>query len=137
MVTSADVPLLDVQTIESMFEVHLASGAGATLLTAMFEDPNGYGRIIRTDSGAFSSIVEHRDASEEELEIKEVNAGVYVFDYELIKDSLTKIAAQNAAGEKYLTDALEIGAGKQCHVFAKNGGDVDKCSIWVHDGNSS
>ena len=106
VVTSADVPLLDVQTIEAMLEVHLSSGAGATVLTAVFEDPSGYGRVVRTDSGEFSSIVEHRDATEEELEINEVNAGVYVFDFALVKDALTKIASQNAAGEKYLTDAL-------------------------------
>jgi len=120
VVTSADVPLLDVQTIEAMLEVHLASGAGATMLTAVFDDPNGYGRVIRTDAGEFSSIVEHRDATEEELEINEVNAGVYVFDYELIKQALTKIASQNAAGEKYLTDALtEIAkAGSKVQALA-------------------
>ncbi len=90
------------------------------MLTAVFDDPNGYGRVIRTDAGEFSSIVEHRDATEEELEINEVNAGVYVFDYELIKQALTKIASQNAAGEKYLTDALtEIAkAGSKVQALA-------------------
>jgi len=106
VVTSADVPLLDVSTIESMLEVHLASGAGATMLTAVFDDPAGYGRVIRTDSGEFSSIVEHRDATEEELEINEVNAGVYVFDFDLVRQALAKVGSHNAAGEKYLTDAL-------------------------------
>lgn len=121
VVTSADVPLLDVQTIESMLEVHLASGAGATVLTAVFDDPTGYGRVIRTDAGEFNSIVEHRDATEEELEITEVNAGVYVFDFALIKDALTKIAAQNAAGEKYLTDAVT--------EIAKAGGKVQALAV--------
>lgn len=121
VVTSADVPLLDVQTIEAMLEVHLSSGSGATLLTAIFEDPSGYGRIIRTDSGAFSSIVEHRDATEEELEIKEVNAGVYVFDYELVRAALSKISAQNAAGEKYLTDAVT--------EIAKSGSKVQALAV--------
>ncbi len=105
VVTSGDVPLLDVQTIESMLDVHLTSGAGATLLTAVFSDPSGYGRIVRSDNGAFSSIVEHRDATEEELEITEVNAGVYVFDYLELKKALSAIGTHNAAGEKYLTDA--------------------------------
>jgi len=106
VVTSADIPLLDVNTIESMLEVHLESGAGATLLTTVFEDPSGYGRIVRDLSGNFVSIVEHRDASEDELAINEVNAGVYVFDYDLVKTALSKIGTHNAAGEKYLTDVL-------------------------------
>jgi bifunctional UDP-N-acetylglucosamine pyrophosphorylase/glucosamine-1-phosphate N-acetyltransferase len=109
VVTSADVPLLDVSTIESMLDIHLSSGAGATLLTAVFDDAAGYGRIVRGSKDEFVAIVEHRDASLEELEIKEVNAGVYVFDYQLLKDALAKVGTSNAAGEKYLTDvAIEI-----------------------------
>lgn len=106
VVTSADVPLLDVQTIESMLAIHLESGAGATLLTANFADANGYGRIIRNIDGDFQAIVEHRDATEDQLEINEVNAGIYVFDYQLVKAALAKIGTHNAAGEKYLTDVL-------------------------------
>jgi bifunctional UDP-N-acetylglucosamine pyrophosphorylase / glucosamine-1-phosphate N-acetyltransferase len=105
VVTSGDVPLLDVQTIESMIEVHLSIGAGATLLTATFDNPTGYGRIVRDDSGSFRSIVEERDATDEEREITEVNAGVYVFDFKLLKSALAAIGSHNAAGEKYLTDA--------------------------------
>ena len=105
VVTSGDVPLLDVQTIESMIDVHLSTGAGATLLTATFDNPTGYGRIVRDDSGSFRSIVEERDATEEEREITEVNAGVYVFDFKLLKTALAAIGSHNAAGEKYLTDA--------------------------------
>ena len=106
VVTSADVPLLDVQTLESMLEVHLESKASATLLTAVFEDPTGYGRVVRNDSGDFNSIVEHRDATDEEKEITEVNAGVYIFDYQAITHALSKVGSSNAANEKYLTDAL-------------------------------
>jgi len=105
VVTSGDVPLLDVNTIEAMLDVHLSSGAGATLLTAVFSDPSGYGRIVRDDSGSFSSIVEHREATDEELEITEVNAGVYVFDFDALKSALSAIGTHNAVGEKYLTDA--------------------------------
>jgi bifunctional UDP-N-acetylglucosamine pyrophosphorylase/glucosamine-1-phosphate N-acetyltransferase len=105
VVTSGDVPLLDVQTIESMIDVHLQSAAGATLLTAAFADPTGYGRIVRDDAGSFRSIVEQRDATDEELEITEVNAGVYVFDFKALKQALSAIGTHNAAGEKYLTDA--------------------------------
>ena len=106
VVTSADVPLLDVNTLESMLEIHLESGAGATMLTAIFDDPTGYGRVVRDATGSFVSVVEHRDATEVELDIQEVNAGVYIFDYELIKSALARIGTHNAANEKYLTDAL-------------------------------
>lgn len=109
VVTSGDVPLLDVQTIESMIDVHLQTSAGATLLTAAFSNPTGYGRIIRDHDGLFGSIVEERDATEEEREINEVNAGVYVFDFKALKHALGAIGTHNAAGEKYLTDvAVEI-----------------------------
>jgi bifunctional UDP-N-acetylglucosamine pyrophosphorylase/glucosamine-1-phosphate N-acetyltransferase len=119
VVTSGDVPLLDVQTIEAMIDVHLKTSAGATLLTAAFADPTGYGRIVRDDSGAFRSIVEQRDATEEELEITEVNAGVYVFDFQLLKTALSAIGSHNAAGEKYLTDAaVEIlKSGSEVHAL--------------------
>jgi bifunctional UDP-N-acetylglucosamine pyrophosphorylase/glucosamine-1-phosphate N-acetyltransferase len=119
VVTSGDVPLLDVQTIESMIEVHLTSGAGATLLTASFSDPTGYGRIVRDDSGSFRSIVEERDASDEERKISEVNAGVYVFDFKLLKEALSSVGLHNVSGEKYLTDAaVEIlKSGSSVHAL--------------------
>lgn len=119
VVTSGDVPLLDVQTIESMIEVHLNTGAGATLLTASFSDPTGYGRIIRDASNSFVSIVEERDATEEQRSITEVNAGVYVFDFKHLKQALGSVKSQNASGEKYLTDAaVEIlKAGSQVHAL--------------------
>ena len=124
VVTSGDVPLLDVNTIEAMLDVHLSSGAGATLLTAVFSDPSGYGRIVRDDSGSFSSIVEHRDATDEELEITEVNAGVYVFDFDALKSALSAIGTHNAVGEKYLTDAateiLKSGRAVQALQVADN-----------------
>ena len=119
VVTSGDVPLLDVQTIESMIDVHLSTGAGATLLTATFADPTGYGRIVRDDSGSFRSIVEEKDATDEEREITEVNAGVYVFDFKALKSALSAIGSHNAAGEKYLTDAaVEIlKSGSEVHAL--------------------
>jgi bifunctional UDP-N-acetylglucosamine pyrophosphorylase/glucosamine-1-phosphate N-acetyltransferase len=80
VVTSGDVPLLDVATIEALLETHLDAGLSATLLTTFLEDPTGYGRILRSNDGEFIEIVEQRDATEGQLEIDEVNAGVYVFD---------------------------------------------------------
>jgi len=105
VVTSGDVPLLDVATIEALIETHLAAGLSATLLTTFLEDPTGYGRILRSNDGEFIEIVEQRDASEGQLEIDEVNAGVYVFDASALRQALTQIGTRNSQGEKYLTDA--------------------------------
>ena len=105
IVTSGDVPLLDVATLESLLDAHLSGGFAATILTAIVEDPAGYGRIIRSNDGKFIEIIEDRDADAEQLEIHEVNAGVYVFDALHLREALTKVGSHNAQGEKYLTDA--------------------------------
>jgi bifunctional UDP-N-acetylglucosamine pyrophosphorylase/glucosamine-1-phosphate N-acetyltransferase len=105
IVTSGDVPLLDVATLESLLDAHLAGGYSATILTAIVEDPAGYGRIIRSNDGKFIEIIEDRDADSEQLEIREVNAGVYVFDAVQLRSALAKVGSHNAQGEKYLTDA--------------------------------
>lgn len=105
IVTSGDVPLLDVATLESLLDAHLAGGYAATILTAIVEDPAGYGRIIRSNDGKFIEIIEDRDADAEQLEIREVNAGVYVFDAIQLRSALAKVGSHNAQGEKYLTDA--------------------------------
>jgi len=108
VVTSGDVPLLDVSTLENLIDAHLASGAAATLLTAILEDPSGYGRIIRNNAGAFLEIIEDRDATEAQKEVDEINAGVYVFDAKHLRSALEKIGTHNAQGEKYLTDVAEV-----------------------------
>ena len=120
VVTSGDVPMLQVDTIEALLEAHVDGGFAATVLSTMADDPTGYGRIVRTNDGQFQSIVEHRDASEAQLEIQEVNAGVYVFDSALLRDALPKLGAANAQGEKYLTDvvSLALDAGQAVQALA-------------------
>ncbi|MFM2321066.1 MAG: hypothetical protein RL612_213 [Actinomycetota bacterium] len=108
VVTSGDVPLLDVPTLENLIDAHLETGAAATLLTAILDDPSGYGRIIRNNAGAFLEIIEDRDATVAQKEINEVNAGVYVFDAKQLREALAKIGTHNAQGEKYLTDVAEV-----------------------------
>ena len=108
VVTSGDVPLLDVATLENLIDAHLETGAAATLLTAILDDPAGYGRIIRNTAGAFLEIIEDRDASEAQREVNEVNAGVYVFDAKQLREALAAIGTHNAQGEKYLTDVAEV-----------------------------
>lgn len=107
VVLSADVPLLDADTVRALIAAHERAGNALTLLSAIFEDPSGAGRILRDADGGFQGIIEHRDASEEQLAIREINAGVYVFDAAALRAALPVISTSNAQREKYLTDAAE------------------------------
>lgn len=104
IVTSGDVPLLDVATLESLLEAHLDGNYAASVLTAIVDDPAGYGRVIRSNDGKFIQIIEHADADAEQLEIAEINAGIYVFDVALLRSALGAVGSHNSQGEKYLTD---------------------------------
>jgi bifunctional UDP-N-acetylglucosamine pyrophosphorylase/glucosamine-1-phosphate N-acetyltransferase len=104
VVTSADVPLLDVDTLDALIEIHLENGNAATILTAIMDEPAGYGRIVRSLEGGFERIVEHRDASDDQLEILEINAGIYVFDAAALRSALAAVGTNNSQAEKYLTD---------------------------------
>lgn len=106
LVLSGDVPMLTVETAESLLSLHRSSGARATILTAVLEDAAGYGRILRNTDGSVLGIVEHKDATEEQREIKEINSGIYVFDSKLLFDSLQHITPTNAQNEYYLTDVF-------------------------------
>jgi len=105
VVLSADVPLLDADTVQRLVESHVGSGNTLTLLSTVFDDPTGFGRILRSSDGAFDSIVEQKDATEEQLLVTEVNAGVYVFEVSALRAALGAIGTDNAQKEKYLTDA--------------------------------
>ena len=104
---SGDVPLLTASTLQRLLETHRGAGAAATVVTATLERPYGYGRIVRTD-GRIARIVEERDASPAERQIKEINGGIYAFDLAPLFDALRGIASQNAQGEFYLTDLVAI-----------------------------
>lgn len=105
VVLSADVPLLDADTLHVLIAAHRAAGNSLTLLSAVLDDPTGNGRILRDDAGAFRAIVEQKDGSPAELNVREVNAGVYVFDVPALRTALAGIGTDNAQQEKYLTDA--------------------------------
>ncbi|MFC0315864.1 bifunctional UDP-N-acetylglucosamine diphosphorylase/glucosamine-1-phosphate N-acetyltransferase GlmU [Gordonia phosphorivorans] len=108
LVTVADAPLLDVDTLHELVAAHTATPAAAVTLTSFtVTDPTGYGRIERTD-GEVTAIVEHKDATPIQLQINEVNAGIYAFDAAVLRSALTGLSTDNAQGEFYLTDVVKI-----------------------------
>ena len=107
LLLSGDVPLLSAATLRTLLEAHHAAGAAATVVTALVERPYGYGRIIRT-GGRIARIVEERDASPAQRQVREINSGIYAFDMAPLFAALRVIAARNAQGEYYLTDLITV-----------------------------
>lgn len=108
LVICGDTPLLTTDTLEKLMAHHEESGAKATVLTAHAENPFGYGRVIRSEEGAVSKIVEQKDASEEEQAVQEINTGTYCFDNRALFGALEKVDNNNSQGEYYLPDVMEI-----------------------------
>ncbi|NEB75137.1 bifunctional UDP-N-acetylglucosamine diphosphorylase/glucosamine-1-phosphate N-acetyltransferase GlmU [Streptomyces sp. SID14478] len=109
IVVCGDTPLLTGGTLQDLAATHTADGNAVTVLTADVPDATGYGRIVRnTDSGAVTAIVEHKDATEAQRAITEINSGVFAFDGRLLADALKKVRTDNSQGEEYLTDVLGI-----------------------------
>ena len=109
MVLCGDTPLITKETIEKFVDYHEQSDNDISVLTAMFEDPTGYGRIVKDDSDNISKIVEQKDCTKEELEIKEVNSGIYCFKADVLEKYLNDINNNNAQNEYYLTDIVTVG----------------------------
>ena len=107
VVTYGDTPLLTAQTIAELIAAHAEAGNAATILTAVPDDPTGYGRVLR-DGDAIVRVVEQKDATAEQRAIREINSGVYAFDAKLLVAALARLTASNAQGEEYLTDVVEI-----------------------------
>ena len=108
LVICGDTPLITAETLEALLEMHDNQNAKATILTARTTNPAGYGRIVRNAEGLVEKIVEHKDATEEELLIEEINTGTYCFDNKLLFDCLKNVSNDNAQGEYYLPDVIEI-----------------------------
>jgi bifunctional UDP-N-acetylglucosamine pyrophosphorylase/glucosamine-1-phosphate N-acetyltransferase len=118
VVTSGDVPLLEAETLHELIAAHDKQGNAVTVLTARVADPTGYGRIIPGEDGTVAGIVEHKDATPEQRQIDEINAGIYVFDAATLRDGLSRITTDNAQGELYLTDVLAIARSEGKRVGA-------------------
>ena len=108
LIVPGDTPLLTGATLKGLVARHRRTRAAATLLTAVYDDPSGYGRVIRDDAGHVSGIVEQKDASPQQRAITECNGGVYVFDRAALSSALTKVDRRNKQAEYYLTDVIGI-----------------------------
>lgn len=108
LVLNGDVPLIRPETLNKLIEKSIENKEYATLLTAIYDDPTGYGRIVRDEGGNIEGIVEEKDTTEEQKKITEINAGIYCFDIEALLDALEKITPNNKQGEYYITDVIQI-----------------------------
>jgi bifunctional UDP-N-acetylglucosamine pyrophosphorylase/glucosamine-1-phosphate N-acetyltransferase len=108
VVLLGDNPLLRTETLDELLRQHAGSGAAATVLTAVVDDPTGLGRIIHGDDGGVIRIVEHRDATPGEREIREINSGIFAFRADLLRDALGKLSSDNDQGEELLTDVVGL-----------------------------
>jgi len=123
---SADVPLLSRATLENLVAHHLDTAASATVLTAIVDNPHGYGRIVRDDGQRVARIVEERDATSGERSIREINSGIYAFAVEGLFDAVRRIATTNAQGEYYLPDLVTILSGRGQRVETVTVQDPDE-----------
>jgi UDP-N-acetylglucosamine pyrophosphorylase len=124
LVLSGDVPMLTHATVRSLLDVHRASMVAATVLTAVLPDASGYGRILRDARGHVTGIVEHKDATEEQRSVREINSGIYVFDARTLFEGLRNITTDNVQKEYYLTDVFRYFWGKGFPVGAVVAGDA-------------
>ncbi|NOT48520.1 MAG: bifunctional UDP-N-acetylglucosamine diphosphorylase/glucosamine-1-phosphate N-acetyltransferase GlmU [Acidobacteria bacterium] len=125
VVLSGDVPMIRPETLAALVQHHhryLDRGAACTILTVRLHDPSGYGRIVRDDEGAFERIVEQKDASDEQRQVDEINAGIYCFDTKKLFSALSAVKNNNSQGEYYLTDVPELlrKAGEDVAIFQFN-----------------
>ncbi|HET6972696.1 MAG TPA: bifunctional UDP-N-acetylglucosamine diphosphorylase/glucosamine-1-phosphate N-acetyltransferase GlmU [Pyrinomonadaceae bacterium] len=108
LVLSGDVPMIKTETLRKLIDHHKEAGAACTILSVRLENPTGYGRIVRDANDSFQKIVEHRDATDDQRQVKEINSGIYCFDAKELYRALSKVEPANDQGEYYLTDVAEI-----------------------------
>lgn len=108
MILCGDTPLIRSNMLSELLQTHLSNSAKVTLVTTLLDDPTNYGRIISDSNGNISAIVEHKDANENELLVKEINAGIYCVDKEYLFSTLKNVGTDNSQGEVYLTDIVKM-----------------------------
>jgi bifunctional UDP-N-acetylglucosamine pyrophosphorylase/glucosamine-1-phosphate N-acetyltransferase len=116
VVLPGDTPLLRPPTLAALVRLHRQSDAAASVLSAVIDDPAGYGRVVRAKDDRVLRIVEHADATDEELEIREINTSIYCFRRSVLAPALRRLSPENAQGEYYLSDVVEVLADAGYHV---------------------
>ncbi|SOC26290.1 UDP-N-acetylglucosamine pyrophosphorylase /glucosamine-1-phosphate N-acetyltransferase [Ureibacillus xyleni] len=141
LVVCGDTPLIRTETFKALFEHHQTQNAKATILTAVADNPTGYGRIIRNDTGQVEQIVEQKDATTEQQLVTEINTGTYCFDNKALFDALKLVNNENAQGEYYLPDVIEIlqkqgeiVSAYQCENFEETLGVNDRVALSQAEG---
>ena len=117
LVLSGDVPLIRTDTLKKFVAHHRATGADCSILSVRLENPTGYGRVIRDGQDSFARIVEHKDATTEQRQVREINAGIYCFETDKLFEALRRIEPANEQGEYYLTDVPQILLANNCKVM--------------------
>ena len=118
IILCGDTPLITSETIKEFVEYHRENQSDLTVMSAIFENPTNYGRIIRNQDGSLNSIVEEKDATPEQKVVKEINAGIYCINWTKIKPAFNELTSNNAQGEYYLTDIIKWGNEKNLSVNA-------------------
>jgi bifunctional UDP-N-acetylglucosamine pyrophosphorylase/glucosamine-1-phosphate N-acetyltransferase len=118
LILYGDVPLLKADTLRRFIDFHESNDGAITVMTTVLEDSAGYGRIVRVDGGCVQRIVEDRDASPDEVSIKEINTGIYCVESPFLFEALKRVGQDNVQGEYYLTDIVAIANGKKRKVYA-------------------
>lgn len=126
VVLCGDTPLVKEETLKKLFDYHIENEYHTTVLTTVVDNPTGYGRIIRDENSDLLKIVEQKDASEEEKLAKEINSGIYCFNGKSLRESLDLLDNNNAQGEYYLTDTIQIMRNKGLKVGAFNGSTIEE-----------
>jgi len=126
LVLCGDAPLVRAETLSDLLEHHRDTEAAATVLTAEVDDPTGYGRVITADDGSVLDMVEHLDATDEQLEVCEINSSIYAFRAEDLFSALAEVKNDNAKGEFYLPDAIKVLLAREAYVEAYEADDANE-----------
>ncbi len=118
LILYGDTPLITESTLKKFVEYHISCGSDLTVMSAIFDDPTNYGRIIREEDNSLKCIVEEKDASPEQKAVKEINAGIYCLDWKKIKPAFSQLTSNNTQGEYYLTDIIFWGKQQKLNVNA-------------------
>jgi bifunctional UDP-N-acetylglucosamine pyrophosphorylase/glucosamine-1-phosphate N-acetyltransferase len=127
LILAGDMPLVRTETLRKLLSRHVREGNAVTVLSALLDDPTGYGRIISSSNGGFEKIVEEKDATPEERRVREVNSGIYCFAKEPLREALGQLRADNAQKEYYLTDTLAILRRSGERVGVERAADSREC----------